>query len=158
KQGNTNKAIEYLERCLLIMEYPTNRNHFFLGTVCDNLGRLYFSLGHMGRAKELITRGHEITKKRLGANHPHLAINMVSLGRIHLQQNEPEQAEVWFLKALENLKGPFGKYHSRTLGVVESLRQLYADLGETEKEAFYARWLEKGQEYDETGTPQHYKF
>ncbi len=158
KQGKMDKAQEYLERCLLIMEYPANREHFFLGVVCDNLGRLYFSRGQIDRARELFKRSREILTKKRGPNHPMLAISLVSMARVHLHQNELEQAETLFLTALENLKGPFGKYHSRTLGVVDSLKQLYARMEDAEKEAFYSGWLEKGKEYDETGTPQHYKF
>lgn len=158
KQGKMDKAQEYLERCLLIMEFPSNREHFFLGVVCDNLGRLYFSIGQIDRARELFKRSREVLSKKRGPNHPLLAISLVSMGRVHQHQNELEQAETLFLKALDIIKGPFGDYHSRTLGVVDSLKQLYARMEDSEKEAFYSEWLEKGKEYDESGTPQHYKF
>ena len=157
KQGKRDKAIEYLERCLVIMEYPQNRTHWFLGVICDNLGRLYFYEGQIGRAKELVTRGYEIMKEKLGDDDPRLYIHLISLAQIDVHENQPRLAETKYLKALDFLKGSFGHYHSKTLGVVEWLKELYEGFGDADEVDFYAKWLEKGKKDDETDTPKHHK-
>jgi len=157
KQGKRDKAIEYLERCLVIMEYPQNRTHWFLGVICDNLGRLYFYEGQIGRAKELVTRGYEIMREKLGDEDPRLYIHLISLAQIDVHENQPRLAETKYLKALDFLKGSFGHYHSKTLGVVEWLKELYAGFGNADEVDFYAKWLEKGKKDDETDAPKHHK-
>lgn len=62
-----------------------------------NLGNLYKELGRYSEAEELINKAIEIKQKRLGANHPDLALDIGNLGLVQYEQGRLVQAEKLYL-------------------------------------------------------------
>ena len=96
----------------------------------------------------LLERAVEITRKNHGPDHPVTAIYLSNLAKVHLALKNFGQAETLFLKALENILGPFGELHPKTLVVVELLQALYTEMGDPAQAKFYSRWLGRGKPVD----------
>ncbi len=132
---------------LELMEKNYIPGHFFTGTICGNLGGVYYHQGQLGKARKLLNRALEIGQKFRGPDHPIMAIYMITLGRIHYAWKHFAKAESLYLKALDNLSGPFGNKHSKTLGVVTLLQELSERKEDREKTAFYAEWLAQARDH-----------
>ena len=77
----------------------------------------------------MIKKAIEIKQKKLGANHPDLALDIGNLGLVQYEQGRLEQAEKLYLQAIELTKKFYSDNHPTLSVYLGNLGLVYYDQG-----------------------------
>jgi tetratricopeptide (TPR) repeat protein len=109
----------------------------------DRFARLYYLQGRYGEAEPLYLQALEITRSKLGHDHPATAASLNSLAQLYRSQGRYGEAEPLFLQALKIMRSQLGHDHPSTATCLDSLAKLYDSQGRySEAEPLYLQALE----------------
>lgn len=86
--------------------------------------RFYHGQGLYDKAAPWYQQCLEITKKRLGEEHPHVAASLNNLAQLYHSQGRYSEAELLYSQALDILERYLGTNHPNTVTVRENLAYL----------------------------------
>ncbi len=166
-EDNYAKAKELLEEALVIDEEILGKNHPLYSKTLHNLASIYEEEEQYDRARELYNSALEIEREVYGENHPSYASTLYNLGTLEQEMENYEEALVHFQKVVDIRKNLLGENHpdyafslyglasiKHKTGDFEGARPIYQEvinkylqtirdyfpaLSESEKSAFYSR-------------------
>ncbi|NEO14853.1 MAG: tetratricopeptide repeat protein [Moorea sp. SIO3F7] len=93
------------------------------------LGRFYYGQGTYDQAEPLYQQCLEITRSRLGENHPYVANSLNDLANVYSYQGRYDQAKPLYQQALNLLKQRLGEEHPDVATSLNNLAALYHSQG-----------------------------
>ncbi|MBW4608467.1 MAG: tetratricopeptide repeat protein [Hassallia sp. WJT32-NPBG1] len=106
-------------------------------------GRFYKDQGLYDQAEPWLKQCIEVTKKRLGEEHPSVAASLNNLAYLYRSQGRYSEAEPLYLEALELRRCLLGEEHPSVAQSLNNLAALYYSQGRyTEVEPLYLKALE----------------
>ena len=109
----------------------------------QGLGMFYYGQGLYEQAELWCEQCLEITRHRLGEEHPNVAYSLNNLAELYKFQGKYEEAEPLFLQALELRKRLLEENHPDVAHSLNNLAELYRSQGRyTEAEPLYLQALE----------------
>ncbi|MBD2255722.1 tetratricopeptide repeat protein, partial [Nostoc parmelioides] len=123
-----------------LIEYVSDDD--LLAVFFDN-ARFYDSQGLYTEAEPWYKRCLEITKQRLGEEHPNVATSLTSLATLYKDQGVYHEAELSYKKALELQRKLLGEEHPNVANSLNGLAELYREQKLYDKaEPLYQKALE----------------
>ena len=120
--GQTRRAIELLDRAVLILEVSAGAEHPELAKALVFMAELHRSSGDAALAERAYRRALKIIEEGLGPTHPNVAVCAMGLGGLYYQLARLEEAEGMYRKALAVEEERAGR--DDTLEVATVLRNL----------------------------------
>ena len=126
---NVAKAIEYLEQAILL-----DRNY---GEAYSNLGLAYDNKGDYDKAIEYYKKALKIILRKLGSEHPNVAIYYNNLGFAYREKGDYDKAIEYFQKALKIGLRKLGSEHPNVAFYYNNLGKTYNNKGDYDKAIEY---------------------
>jgi tetratricopeptide (TPR) repeat protein len=109
----------------------------------EGLGRFYEGQGFYEQAEPWFEQCLEVTRRRLGEEHPSVATSLNNLGELYRSQGRYIEAETLYLQALELRERLLGENHPYIATSLNNLAKLYNSQGKYEEaEPLYLQALE----------------
>ena len=124
-QGNRGEAERLLIEALVTGERAFGAEHPSLGTVLNELGRLYIRQAQHKHAEEVLERLLRITKSK-GEDHPDVATALAGLALVKRALSDDAAAEQLYRDALRIREGALAPQHMATVVTMEQLAELCA--------------------------------
>jgi tetratricopeptide (TPR) repeat protein len=139
--GNLSRAAALMRKVVGIFETDPAANEESFGTALSNLATLLREAGTLPEATTTAQRAVSILER--GKNSDDLAVSLVTLGRLHLDQGDSAAAETMLQRALRSIDN-LGKEDSPTRALIFGhLGVLYGRTGRhREAEPFFQRAIE----------------
>lgn len=132
-QGNYEKALEYNEKALQIMEKVLGLDHPYTATAYNNTAEGYYAQGEYEKAFEYYEKALAIREKVQGPEHPDTATTYNNTAGLYYVQGKYEKALEYFKKALAIREKVLGPDHLSTATSYNNIALVYSDQGEYEK-------------------------
>jgi tetratricopeptide (TPR) repeat protein len=114
-----------------------------LGLPFEGLGNFYYGQGLYEQAEPFDKQRLEVTRRRLGEEHPDIAESLNNLAYLYKYQGRYAEAELLYLQALELYKRLLGENHPDVAISLNNLAELYRSQGRYEEaEPFFLQALE----------------
>ena len=127
-RGDRGEAERLLIEALLIGERAFGAEHPSLGTVLNELGRLYLRQSQHVHAREVLERLLRITQSK-GEEHPDVATALTGLALAQRAMGDDAAAEERFRQALRIREGALAPQHMATVVTMEQLSETCAARG-----------------------------
>lgn len=137
--GNSGKAIDYLQRTLIIMKKIHGEKHTLIATTMNNLGEVWKALDAPDKAIDSFQQALEIWEKVYGEEHPNVAVVMNNLGLTYGMLSEHRKAVNYFRQAIDIWKKVYGEKHPQVGISLNNLGGAFNDLGESHTAIEYYR-------------------
>ncbi len=96
----------------------------------NNMGALYSAMGRYDRAEALFQRCIAICEKRLGKDHPDLAMPLNNLAMVYHYTAQYARAQIPYRRSLQLLEAKRGKDHPDVAIALNNLAMLYQVMGQ----------------------------
>jgi signal transduction histidine kinase len=127
KNKELDEAKKYYERALSINEkLPIEEQNI---SIISNLGSLHFAKNDLSKAEEYYQLFLSISEKKLGKEHPDIALTLKNLGDVSVKKNEFDKAKKYYQQALAINEKFLGSKHHITNEIKESLIYTNKELG-----------------------------
>ena len=137
KDGDYNKALEYLNKALDIRKQILGEKHVDTAASYNNIGVVYYSLGDYNKALEYHYKALNIQKKILGGNHKDIGISYNNIGNNYSYLGDYDKALEFLNKALNIQKKILGDKHKNTAISYNNIGFIYSNLGNYNKALEY---------------------
>jgi tetratricopeptide (TPR) repeat protein len=142
-QGDYEKAIEYYEKALEILQKTLPSNHPNWATSYNNIGILYKNMGENSKALSFYEKSLEIQQKTLPPNHPDLAASYGNIGEMYNDMGEYSKALSLCEKTLEIEQKALPPNHPSLAISYGNIGGVYKNMGEYSKAlSFYEKTLQ----------------
>ncbi len=141
QKGDTEAAKKQYSRMLAIYRAVYPGGHYLIGTATSNEGSAYMASKDYARAEMLLREAVRIFTATLSAGHLNTAIARVKLGRSLLRQKKFAAAETETLAGYEILRKQMNPSVSWLNSARTDLVEVYAALGQMEKQAVFQKEL-----------------
>ncbi|XP_046847292.1 uncharacterized protein LOC124440912 [Xenia sp. Carnegie-2017] len=133
KNGEYEKAKDFLERAMRIQTKTFGPDHVNIATTYNNLGLVYDHIGEHEKAKDFYERAMKIETKTFGPDHVGTAKAYHNLGLLYYNKGEYRKAKDFYERAIEMITKAFGPDHFDIAMTYNNLGAVYSKMGEYEK-------------------------
>jgi eukaryotic-like serine/threonine-protein kinase len=128
-QGGSVTAREILDRGAQRIETELAAEPEMQGDLLDTMGKVYWTLGVLGRAEQLYARAVDLRTRVLGADNPRTLVSMNSLANVLVREGRLEQGTRLLSDTLNAQRRVFGAEHVATLKTMNDLAFWLGTLG-----------------------------
>ena len=130
--GNYDKAIQFYEEALTIINEDIELNYVDYATLLNNLAVCYSYIDNNEKAIDLNTKALAIRKSHLGKKHPDYAQSLHNLAACYLEMNNYQKAIQLFREALVITQECIGKDCLEYANLLGYLAKCYTNIGNYE--------------------------
>ena len=123
------QALPMFQRVVTVRLQSAQPNAALVATSRSNLAKCLLALNRADEAAPLVELALQERLKLYGEANVHTAINLHQMGQVALEQNQPERAQQWFLRAIDSYTLALGADSMTALAAINDLGRASIALG-----------------------------
>ncbi len=135
------EAEDLFLKALAVSEKAFGADNHQTAAVLDGLANLYDAQGRFADAEPLFLRAIAANEATHGSSHPITAISVFNLGASYINHDRLAEGEGWVVRAFDAWRQRLGLEHPWTQAALNTLIELYGNLGKPDKAAEYRALL-----------------
>lgn len=140
--NNFNQALFWYEKSASIWATIPGELSDHSAFLFNNYGSLLVRMGRLAKAREVLTRAHDATRRVVGEDHPYFHRSLLNLASLASAEGRPTLAAEYLDRAIHLATRAFGPDHVHTAQLMAS----YRSLGGYANNARARRMAERGSE------------
>ena len=132
-QGDYEKALEYCEKAIVILEQVLGNEDLSMARMHNNIANIYTTQGDYGKALECFRKALVICERVLGAEHPETATTYNNIASMYGDQGDYGKALEYYRKALVIYERVLGAEHPKTAKTYSNMATVYDDQDDYKK-------------------------